>query len=202
MKKLLSTLAIGILATTAFAANAELKVGDTVPADVAFTDSNGKSHTIADFKGKVTVLEWNNYQCPFVRKHYDSGNMQKLQAETTGKGAVWLSVNSAAAGKQGHMDGKAAGAAMAKEKAKPTAYILDADGKLGKLFGATTTPNMFVVDASGKLAYAGAIDSIPSFNKDDVTKAENYVSKAVDELLAGKDVATKKTTPYGCSVKY
>jgi peroxiredoxin len=204
MNKLFTTAITSILALSAMASSAlaELKVGDAVPADTVLTDSNGKTHKIGDFAGKVAVLEWTNYSCPFVRKHYDSGNMQKLQAETTAKGAVWLSVNSSAEGKQGHLTSTTAAAAMAKESAKPTAMILDADGSLGKMFGASTTPHMFVLDAAGKVAYAGAIDSIPSFSKDDVAKAENYVVKAVDELQAGKPVSTAQTTPYGCSVKY
>jgi protein-disulfide isomerase len=202
MNKLFTTVAAGLLAVAATAAHAEMKVGDTVPADLQITDSTGKNHTFGDFRGKVTVLEWTNYECPFVRKHYDGGNMQKLQAETTAKGAVWLSVNSGAAGKQGHLTQETAAAALTKEAAKPTALILDGAGTLGKTFGASTTPHMFVLDKEGKVAYAGAIDSIPSFNKDDVAKADNYVVKAVDSLLAGTPVATAQTTPYGCSVKY
>lgn len=178
------------------------KLGDTVPADLKVTDQLGKEHTFGDFRGKVTVLEWTNYECPFVKKHYGSGNMQALQAEVTGKGANWLSVNSSADGKQGHLNANTAPGEMAKQEAKPTAMILDGAGTLGKAFGAETTPHMFVLDKDGKVAYMGAIDSIPSFSKDDVKLADNYVRKAVDELMADKAVSVPQTRSYGCSVKY
>ncbi|MCP5405191.1 MAG: redoxin family protein [Pseudomonadaceae bacterium] len=183
---------------------ATLKVGDILPADTRFTDSAGAAHTFADYRGKPLVLEWTNPGCPFVRKFYDAKAMQQLQAETTAKGVSWLTVNSSAPGKEGHLSADSAPAAVAKEGWNGTAYVLDgAHGStLGKLLGAQTTPHMFVADAQGKLVYAGAIDSIPSFNAADISKADNYVRLAADAVLAGKTPATSSTRPYGCSVKY
>lgn len=199
-------LAAGVALATGMAVSVNavaLKVGDTLPADVSFTDSAGAAHTFGDFRGKPLVLEWTNPGCPFVRKFYDAGAMQTLQAETVAKGANWLAVNSSANGKEGHLTLATAPATVAKEGFKGTAYVLDgADGKLGRLLGAQTTPHMFVADAQGKLVYAGAIDSIPSFNAADIAKADNYVAAAVDALLAGKAPATGETRSYGCSVKY
>lgn len=164
-------------------------------------DSNGKSHNLSDFKGKVVVLEWSNHECPFVRKHY-GGNMQKLQKEVTGKGAVWLTVLSSAAGQQGYVSASQANELTKSRNASPTAVILDPDGKIGKLYGARTTPHMFVIGADGNMKYMGAIDSIASANAADVGKANNYVRDAVNALVAGKQVTTATTQPYGCTVKY
>jgi hypothetical protein len=179
-----------------------LALGDPLPATLSAGDSNGKTHTLSTYKGKIVVVEWHNPGCPFTRKHYESGNMQKLQATYTGKGVVWLTVNSASKGKQGYLTAAEAPAAVAKEDFKGTAYLLDPTGTLGHAFGAATTPHMFIFDATGKLAYMGAIDAIPSFDKEDIAKATNYVSAALEELLAGKPVTTAQTNPYGCSVKY
>lgn len=191
------------VAGNAFAAD-DLKPGSTIPADVSFTDSQGKTHTFGEFRGKPLVLEWTNPGCPFVRKFYDAGAMQKQQEATVAKGVTWLTVNSSAEGKEGFVDAKTAPAAVAKEGFKGSFYILDgADGsKLGRMFGASTTPHMFVADKDGKIVYAGAIDSIPSFSKDDIAKAENYVESAVTAVLAGKTPETTATRSYGCSVKY
>jgi hypothetical protein len=199
----IATAAALAITGSAFAAD-DLKPGSIIPADVAFTDAQGNKHTFGDFRGKPLVLEWTNPGCPFVRKFYDAGAMQKQQEATVAKGVTWLTVNSSANGKEGYLDAKTAPAAVAKEGFKGSHYILDgADGsKLGKLFGASTTPHMFVADKDGKLVYAGAIDSIPSFSKDDIAKAENYVNAAVDAVLAGKVPATTATRSYGCSVKY
>lgn len=197
--------ALSLLAATvlpAQAATTTYKLGDTIPAETTLTNQTGKAHKLADYRGKVVVLEWTNYGCPFVQKHYNSGNMQKLQDAYTGKGVVWLSVISSSPGKQGYLMVKDAPEAVAKMGFKGTAVILDAAGTLGQAFGAETTPHMFVLDASGKLVYMGAIDSIPSFNKEDIAKADNYVAKALDEVLAGQKVTTPQTKSYGCSVKY
>ncbi len=205
MKRIFGIIATAMLALGATAATAQeqtLKVGDTVPAGLSFTDHMGKSHTFAEYRGHPVVLEWTNPGCPFVKKHYDSGNMQKLQADYTAKGVTWFAVNSAAEGKQGYASLKDAPEAVAKTGFKGTAWILDPKGTLGKTFGAETTPHMFVIDKDGKLAYAGAIDSIPSFSKEDISKADNYVAQALDALAAGKPVATASTRSYGCSVKY
>lgn len=186
--------------TAAYAA--PYRLGDTIPAETQLTDQNGKTHKAGDYRGKPVVLEWTNYGCPFVQKHYGSGNMQKLQEAYTGKGVTWLSVISSAPGKQGYLTQADAPAAVAKAGFRGTAVVLDSSGTLGKAFGAETTPHMYVLDATGKLVYMGAIDNFPSFNREDVAKAENYVSKALDELLAGQKVSTPQTNPYGCSVKY
>ncbi|MDZ7267466.1 MAG: thioredoxin family protein [candidate division KSB1 bacterium] len=165
-------------------------------------DVEGKSHSLADFKGKFVVLEWINFDCPFVGKHYRSGNMQKLQQTYLQKGVVWLSICSSAPGKQGHFTAEGIKKRLAEAKATPTAYLIDEDGTTGKLYGAKTTPHMFIIDPKGTLIYAGGIDDIRSTDMADVAKAKNYVAAALDEALAGKPVTQKVTTPYGCSVKY
>jgi peroxiredoxin len=177
------------------------KVDSPAPA-FTLIDQNGTSHSLSDFKGKTVVLEWVNYECPFVRKHYDSGNMQRLQKEYTTRGVVWLSVSSSAPGKQGHYDADEIRKRLTTEKASPTAYLVDADGTVGKAYGAKTTPHMFVIDKEGVLAYMGAIDDIASTDVDDVAKAKNYVSASLEALMDGKKVAVKSSKPYGCSVKY
>jgi hypothetical protein len=177
------------------------EVGKPAPA-FTLTDTNGKSHNLADFKGKTVVLEWINHGCPFVVKHYSGGHMQVLQKDSTGKGIVWLSICSSAPGKQGHMSADEWNKTNTEKKASPTAVLLDEDGKVGKLYDAKTTPHMYVINAEGTLVYAGAIDSIKSTSSDDVPKATNYVKVALDEILAGKPVTTATTAPYGCSVKY
>ena len=177
------------------------EVGQPAPA-FTLTDTQGKSHNLADFKGKTVVLEWINHECPFVVKHYSAGAMQALQKEYTAKGVVWLSICSSAPGKQGHMSPEAWNKATAEKGAAPTAVLLDEDGKVGKLYQAKTTPHMYVINPEGILVYAGAIDSIKSAKADDVPKATNYVKAALNEVLAGKPVSTASTEAYGCSVKY
>jgi hypothetical protein len=166
------------------------------------TDSNGAAHSLADYKGKIVVLEWNNPECPFVKKHYGSGNIPKQQAAATANGVVWLTINSGAQGKQGHVDPTAANGFVAQYHAKPTAYLVDADGKVGHLYGAKTTPHMFVIDEKGVLRYNGGIDSIASADKDDLAKATQYVPQAIGEIKSGKAVSVSTSEPYGCSVKY
>ena len=175
--------------------------GEAAP-EFTLTDSKGTSHKLSDFRGKFVVLEWLNHECPFVKKHYSSGNMQKLQQEYTAKGVVWLSIISSAPGKQGHRTGPQAEADTKDKNAAPTAVLLDPSGEVGKKYDAKTTPEMFVLDKEGKILYAGAIDSIKSTDSADIAKAENHVRQALDAALAGKPVPTPKTTPYGCSVKY
>jgi peroxiredoxin len=170
--------------------------------EFTLTDTTGTAHSLSDFEGKYVVLEWTNYDCPFVRKHYGSGNMQKLQKEYTGKGAVWLSICSSAPGKQGHYAPEQWGKLIADREAKPTAVLLDADGKVGRAYGAKTTPHVFVIGPDGVVLYAGAIDSVRSANPADIADAENYVRSALDAVMADKPVSTPSTAPYGCSVKY
>jgi peroxiredoxin len=165
-------------------------------------DIDGKDQSLAQYKGKIVVLEWTNPDCPFVRKHYGAHNMQALQEWALGKGVIWLSINSGGVGKEGYMDAAAAKAKIAETGAHETAYILDPEGTLGKLYGAKATPHMFVIDADGTLAYAGAIDDKPTPDPEDIKTADNYVRDAINALLAGKQVAVAQTRAYGCSVKY
>jgi len=180
---------------------AAVEPGEEAPT-FTLTDSKGTSQSLSDFRGKFVVLEWLNHDCPFVKKHYGSGNMQKLQKEYTAKGVVWLSIISSAPGKQGHRTGPQADADTKDKNASPTAVLLDPAGEVGQKYGAKTTPHMFVLDKEGKVIYAGAIDSINSTNPADVAKAENHIRQTLDAALAGKPVLTPSTKPYGCSVKY
>jgi peroxiredoxin len=176
-------------------------VGQAAPA-FKVVDTNGKEQSLAAFKGKYVVLEWTNPGCPFVQKHYDTGNMPATQKAAEDKGAVWLTVSSTARD-AGDYKKAAELAAWLKDKgADPTAALMDDDGKVGHAYGARTTPHMFVIDPQGKLVYAGAIDSKPTARKDDVKSATNYVTAALTESMAGKPVTKASTEPYGCSVKY
>ena len=190
-----------ILMLTPMMALAAVEIGKPAPAFSA-KDIAGKEQSIAAHKGKIIVLEWHNPGCPFVVKHYDSKNMQALQADAAKKGVVWLSVNSGAAGRQGHMSADEASAYLQAKDASPAAYIIDAEGTIGRAYGASTTPHMFVIDAKGNVAYAGAIDDNNSANPKDALTARNYVSAAIDALLAGKSPEVSATQPYGCGVKY
>jgi peroxiredoxin len=182
-------------------AEASTLVGKSAP-DFTLTDSNGKARSLHDYKGKIVVLEWFNHGCPFVKKHYDSGNMPKLQKDYTAKGVIWLSICSSAPGKQGYGSGSEQNAVFREKDAAPTAILSDADGKVGHLYGARSTPSMYVIDKKGKLVYAGAIDDKPTTDLGDVAGAQNYVKAALDEVLEGKPVAVASTRSYGCSVKY
>ena len=164
--------------------------------------SNGKPVSLSDFRGKTVVLEWNNPGCPFVKKHYGSGNMQKTQAAAAKDGVVWLTINSGAPGKQGHMNGAEAKAFVASAGARPAAYLLDPRGVVGKAYDAKTTPHMYVVNKAGTLVYAGGIDDKPTANPADINGARNHVLAALSELKAGKAVSVATSRPYGCSVKY
>ncbi|MEM7618665.1 MAG: redoxin family protein [Pseudomonadota bacterium] len=182
-------------------ANAVPVVGEPAPKFTA-VDTNGVEHNLSDFRGKNVVLEWSNHECPFVVKHYEPGNMQKLQADATENGAVWLTIVSSAEGKQGHVSASEANAVMEEVGAKSTARILDPSGEIGKLYDAKTTPHMFVIDKEGTLAYAGAIDSDSSFKSSAIEGATNYVMAALDSLDKGEEIKVASTKPYGCSVKY
>ena len=148
------------------------------------------------------MLEWWNPECPFVGKHYGSGNMQRLQKEWTAKGVVWLTVNSSAAGQQGHVDGPRAMSLMSERHGASTAVLLDPTGAVGRAYGAKTTPHMFVIDAKGTVVYAGGIDDKPSTDTADVATAKNYVAAALAEVTAGRPVTVASSQPYGCGVKY
>ena len=187
-----------ILAAPALAA---VTVGQPAP-NFRVNDANGKVVQLSDFRGKTVVLEWNNPGCPFVKKHYDSGNMQKAQAAATRDGVVWLTINSGAPGKQGHMEWAEAKAFVTKAGAKPTHYLLDPKGVVGKGYGATTTPHMYIVNPQGTLVYAGGIDDKPTADASDIPGARNHVLAALGEVKAGKAVSVKTSRPYGCSVKY
>jgi peroxiredoxin len=194
-------IAAALAAALPLAALAAPTVGQPAPAFTG-TDMNGKKVSLADLKGKYVVLEWHNQGCPFVVKHYDTGNMQKLQKELTGQGAAWITVISSAPGKQGHVTAAEEQAYLDKENAAPTNVIFDEDGKIGQAYGAKTTPHMFVIDDKGTLVYAGAIDDKAGTDKAEVEGATNYVKAAYQEAKAGQPVKTPSTAPYGCSVKY
>jgi len=178
-----------------------VKVGDTAP-DFKGTDSNGKTQSLDQYRGRYVVLEWHNHDCPFTKKHYESGNMQSLQKTWTVKGVVWLTVISSAPGQEGYMTAAEENSYMKKVNAVPTATILDPTGVIGREYGAKTTPDMFVINPEGKLIYAGAIDDHASTDPEDIKTSKNYVSEALTQAMAGKEVATAVTRPYGCSVKY
>lgn len=204
MNARLSFAVVGVASAVALApasASAAAAVGHPAPA-FTLTDSNGNSHSLSDFEGKLVVLEWWNYQCPFVNKHYGGGNMQKLQKEWTGKGVVWLTISSSGPGKQGYVDEVSANSIMKEKGGAPTAILLDHDGKVGRAYGAKTTPHMFVIDETGTLAYAGGIDDKPSTDQADLATATNYVQAALEQLSAGEKVTVPTSDSYGCGVKY
>jgi len=177
------------------------KVGEPAP-DFTGTSSTGKTIHLADYRGKFVVLEWHNNGCPYVKKHYNSGNMQKLQKEWTAKGVVWLTIISSAPGKQGYVTAAEQNDYMAKMDATPTAALLDPTGVIGHLYDAKTSPQMVVIDPKGVVIYDGAIDDRPTANPADIEGATNYLNLALEQAMAGTPVATPTTRPYGCSVKY
>ena len=194
MKKAIALLIV--LATAAYA-----EVGEPAK-DFTLKSAAGKEVSLSDYKGKVVVLEWTNTGCPFVKKHYGSGNMQKLQKDAAAKGVVWLTICSSAPGKQGNLSAADASKLVAEEGAAPAAYLIDEDGKVGQLYGAKRTPEMYVINKEGTLVYHGAIDDKKSPDPADIASSKNHVVAALDEVLAGKPVSTPKTEAYGCSVKY
>lgn len=201
MKLLSSVFAAAVLTVAAPPLLAKVEVGQPAPT-FSLTDSNGKTRTLEEFKGKTVVLEWTNAECPFVVKHYGAGNMQAQQKEATAAGVVWLSVNSGAPGKQGQLDGAGANAQIKASGGAQTAYLLDPQGTTGKAYGAKTTPHMYIIDGQGVLRYMGGIDSIKSADASDIPKATQYVKQALAELSSGKPVSVPVSQPYGCSVKY
>lgn len=178
-----------------------IPVGKTAP-DFNVKDSHGKTQALSAYKGKTVILEWHNQGCPFVKKHYESGNMQKLQKNLTEKGFVWLTVISSAPGKQGAVTPNEANEYVKKMKAAPTAVLLDADGKMGQAYGAKTTPHIFIINPEGNLVYNGAIDDHASTDAEDIASSKNYILQAADDIAAGKPLQVSTTQPYGCSVKY
>ena len=201
MKTRLLLTAITTLAAGALYAADIPPVGSAAP-DFSAPDANGKTQSLSQYKGKYVVLEWFNPECPFVKKHYTSDNMQKLQEQYTGKGVVWLTIDSNAPGTEGSLKSDDAKKIMTSWKTKQTALLLDPESKVAKLYGAKNTPNMVVINPDGKIVYEGAIDSKASPNPADIPSSTNYVKVALDESLAGKPVSNPNTKPYGCSVKY
>lgn len=190
-------------AATAHAQAPSTKLGEAAPNFKTADALHNAPLELEKLRGKPVVLEWNNFGCPFVQKHYNSGNMQKLQAEAIKGGAQWITVNSSAEGKQGFLkDNKAVAAALKEHDAAPTAYVLDHNGEIGRAYGATATPHMFVIDKDGTLVYEGAIDSNASPDPKTIEGADNYVRDALADLKAGKSVAKAQTKAYGCGVKY
>ena len=187
---------------TAFAGSAlaAAVVGQPAPTFTA-TDLSGKPVSLSDFKGKTVVLEWHNFGCPFVQKHYKSGNMQALQKKFGGE-VVWLSVNSTNAGHQDYQAPAVLTKALADAGAAPTRYVMDEPGQVGLAYGAKATPHMYIIDPSGKVVYNGAIDDKRSANVEDVKTAKNFVVAALEELKAGKPVSNASNSPYGCTIKY
>ncbi len=197
-RSFVATLALGLSFT--FSAHA-VSPGSSAPA-FKLPGVDGKEYELNQFKGKTVVLEWYNRGCPFVRKHYDSKNMQDLQKKYVGQDVVWLTIISSAKGEQGYADERSGKADYEGEGMGSTALLLDPDGKVGRLYDAKTTPHMYIVDSKGVLVYEGAIDSTPSTSSSDIAGSENYVDAALTEVMAGKKVSKAKTKPYGCSVKY
>ena len=201
MKTKLILTIVASLVTTGLYAFDPPPVGSAAP-DFSLTDAKGKAHSLSQYKGKYVVLEWFNPECPFVKKHYGSGNMQKLQEEYTNKGVTWLTIDSSAPGTEGSLSADAASKVMTGWKTQQTALLLDPEGKAGRAYGAKNTPNMVVINPEGKIVYEGAIDSKATPNPADIPNSTNYVKAALDESLEGKPVTTSTTKPYGCSVKY
>jgi peroxiredoxin len=199
-QKMILTVISSLIASAAFALEPP-PVGSAAP-DFSLTDAKGKTHSLSQYKGKYVVLEWFNPECPFVKKHYGGGNMQNLQKEYTGKGVVWLTIDSNAPGTEGSLTPEQAEKIAASWKTHETGLLLDPDGKVGRAYGSKNTPNMVIINPEGKIVYHGAIDSKATPNPADIPSSTNYVKAALDESLSGKSVTTSKTKPYGCSVKY
>jgi len=180
---------------------AEVEIGRPAP-DFSLPSAFGETVSLSDYQGKFVVLEWTNYDCPFVKKFYSAGKMQALQAEYTGKDIIWLSVNSSAPGQQGNYTPVEWNQMVIKKKAVPTHVLLDEDGTVGRRYGAQTTPHMFVINREGDVIYQGAIDDTPSTDPNDIPESVNYVERALDEALSEKPVSIPSTKSYGCSVKY
>lgn len=191
-------LAIGVFSQSV---SAEAIIDKPAPAFTGTTADGGKL-SLDSLKGKTVVLEWTNHECPFVKKHYESGNIPQLQKDAAAKNIVWVQVNSSAEGKQGHVSGAEATKLNESRSAKPAYVVLDADGKIGQAYGAQTTPHIYIVGPKGILVYKGGIDDIPTAKVEDLPKANNYVREVWAALADGKKVPHASTKPYGCSIKY
>jgi len=204
MKRAVRVMLLTVLAgaAAAVAGSGESAAVDSRAPLFTLKDASGISHSLADYRGKYVILEWVNFTCPFVGKHYGSGAMQELQKTMTAKGVVWLSICSSAPGKEGYYEGDELKAKIREENAVPSAYLVDADGTVGRAYGARTTPDMFIIDPEGTLIYAGGIDNIPSTDQEDIAKARNYVKEVMQAVWDGKPAPVKSTRSYGCSVKY
>jgi peroxiredoxin len=198
LKRLMLAAALAALGPAALASPV---IGDAAPA-FAGTDTDGQTVTLGQYAGKTVILEWTNDQCPYVKKHYGSGNMQKTQEAAAAEGAVWLTVISSAEGKQGYVTPDRAKALTAERGARPTDVVLDPSGEIGRIYEAKTTPHMYVISPEGKLVYAGGIDDKPTADPADIPRAKNYVLAALDDMKAGRPVQTPESEPYGCSIKY
>jgi peroxiredoxin len=196
----MKSLVLAIAAALPLAANANAVVGEAAP-PFTVTDIGGKTLKLEELKGKTVVLEWHNFACPFVKKHYNSGNMQALQKKY-GKDVVWVAVNSTASTHRDYIEAPAIATRLQQLSAAPARYLVDEPGTMGRAYGARTTPHMYIIDPQGKLVYNGAIDDKRSSNPEDVKTSKNYVAAALDELKAGKPVSVASTNPYGCSVHY
>lgn len=202
MVKLLTiNLVLGFILSISLTAKEKAEIDKPAPG-FTLMGSDKNEYSLTDFEGKFIVLEWINFDCPFVRKHYEGKNMQALQKEFTEKGVVWLTICSSAEGKQGNYDVKEINERIKNHGAAVTAYLIDEEGKVGQMYGAKTTPHMYVIDTKGVLVYAGGIDDRPSTSKSDLIGATNYVREALKAVMNGKEVKTKVSKPYGCSVKY
>lgn len=201
LKQFIYLLAFGVIALAAMPVMAAVQNGQPAP-NFSGTDVNGETFNLSDYKGKKVILEWTNHKCPFVVKHYDTGNMQSTQKIATEQGAVWVTIVSSAEGKQGHTSAEEAKMIMEKEGSYATTRVLDPSGEIGKLYGAKTTPHMYIINEEGTLVYQGAIDDKPSPSKKTIDGAKNYVLAALDDLNADRPVQESATAPYGCSVKY
>ncbi|MCQ4160875.1 redoxin domain-containing protein [Roseomonas sp. GC11] len=208
MAKLLSRRATLAIPLGAVLMPALPRLGHAAPAvnapapDFSAADQEGRTRSLAEFRGKVVVLEWTNHDCPFVRKHYNSNNMQSLQRLAAEKGIVWLSIASSPPGEQGHVTPEQARALTAQREAAPAAVLLDPQSRIARAYAATTTPHMYVIDPQGVLRYMGGIDSIASNKVEDVPKAEPLAKNAMLAVLAGQPVAQPVTRNYGCAIKY
>src|SRR5262249_10433001 len=198
--KLLLIAFTSLIGTAVFAADVP-SVGSAAP-DFSLPDAKGTTHSLSQYKCKYVVLEWFNPQCTSVKKHYGSSNMQNLQKEFTGKGVIWLTIDSNAPGTEGNLTPEEAQKIATSWKTHETALLLDLEGNAGRAYGAKNTPNMVIINPDGKVIYHGAIDSKATQNPSDIPSPTNYVKSALDQSLAGKSVSTPETKPYGCSVKY
>lgn len=201
-----AALALALLTVVAFAAPVaaqtdQADIGEPAP-DFTLEAADGETHSLSDFEGKYVVLEWLNFECPFVGKHYGSGNMQALQEKYTDEGVVWLSIVSSAPGKQGYYPPKEMTEQKKRHNGNMTAILMDPDGEIGKTYGATVTPHMYVINPDGELVYRGGIDDKPTTDKADIEGATNYVDRSLTAVMNGEEVSPKQAKPYGCTIKY